>query len=170
MNIAYLTGLRISDVLALRKTEIGTDYLATNESKTGTRARYAMTPSLAVAISKHRSLPCRASGITIIRNHSGGPYTLDGFESIFYRYVRKAIDKGFIDKPFTFHDIRAKHGTDKDEAGLNAQLALGHTDFQTSKKYIRHPLGRVVEPLDFLPGGEQGETQGKRGNKKSVSH
>ncbi len=67
------------------------------------------------------------------------------------RTMKKALDEELISERFRFHDIRAKHATDKDEKELNAQIALGHKDVATTKKYIRHPLGRKVKPLDSLP-------------------
>jgi len=63
------------------------------------------------------------------------------------RLQRRAVRDGILEQRFTFHDLRAKHATDKDEEHLNAQLALGHATPEMTKAYIRHPLGRKVDPL-----------------------
>lgn len=60
-----------------------------------------------------------------------------------------AISSGRIAEPFTFHDIRAKHATDKEELELNAQLALGHPDAATTARYIRSRKGRKNMPLSL---------------------
>lgn len=154
MDITYLTGLRLSDTLNLRLNAVSDGYLLTNERKTGTKARIELTEAISATLEKHRALPGRAKGITFVRNRKGQPYSVDGFESMWQRTIIKAAKEGIIEQRFTFHDIRAKHATDKDEQGLNAQIALGHADVETTKKYIRHPLGRKVKPLDSLPDSD----------------
>ena len=140
MDLAYLTGLRLSDVLALRVENAKGGYLHSGEQKTGNCVRFELTPTLAAVIKR--------SGLNIgpiVHTHRNGRvdhYTVDGFESL---WQRAKIEAGLRD--VRFHDIRAKHATDRDEADLNAQLALGHTDGQMTKTYIRHQLGRVVRPL-----------------------
>jgi len=51
--------------------------------------------------------------------------------------MNKAINTGVIKKRFTFHDLRAKIGSD---ANGNAQELLGHASAVTTKKvYERKP-------------------------------
>ena len=140
MDLAYLTGLRLSDVLALRVENAKGGYLHSGEQKTGNCVRFELTPALTAVIKRSR-----LNIGPIVHTHRNGRiahYTVDGFESL---WQRAKIEAGLRD--VRFHDLRAKHATDRDEADLNAQLALGHTDGQMTKTYIRHELGRVVRPL-----------------------
>lgn len=50
-------------------------------------------------------------------------HTSSGFDSIWQRAMRKAIEAGDLKERFTEHDIRAKTATDDP---LNAQQRLGH--------------------------------------------
>lgn len=61
--------------------------------------------------------------------------------------VESLLGSGIIREHFTFHDIRAKHLTDRDDRELNAQLAAGNTDPQTTARYIRNKKGRQFQPL-----------------------
>lgn len=69
------------------------------------------------------------------------------FKSVWQRMMRKAIEEKISEERFRFHDIRAKHATDRDEQKLNAQLALGHPDPGMTARYIRSKKGRRVTPL-----------------------
>lgn len=152
MDISYLTGLRLGDVLRIAINHYDEHFLRVSEGKTGTRARIVMTDTLKATLGQESTLPgSRRNFRHVVRNRAGRPYTLDGFESLWQRGMRKALSSGKLSERFTFHDLRAKHATDKDEEALNAQLALGHADPATTKKYIRHALGRKIKPLGKLP-------------------
>ena len=137
MTISYLTGLRMSDVLAIRKEHVEDGKLRVQEQKTGNVARFVMSQGLreAFALSQNDIGP-------VVHNQNGKAYTASGFKTMWRRAKLKA---GYPDQHF--HDCRRKHATDRDEKGLNAQLALGHTSDSMTQRYINHPLGRVVEPL-----------------------
>jgi hypothetical protein len=52
------------------------------------------------------------------------------------RVITKALEQGLIAERFTFHDIRAKAGTDTEDDNL-----LGHQDPRTlARHYKRRPL------------------------------
>lgn len=142
MDIAYLTGLRLSDVLALRAEDARDGYLHAREGKTRQRVRFELTAALKEAVGRSGLdigpiVHTRQTETSAVR-----AYTPSGFETL-WRRAKLAAKLPDV----RFHDIRAKHATDRDEAGLNAQLALGHTDGATTARYIRHELGRVVRPL-----------------------
>lgn len=147
MDIAYLTGLRLSDVLSLRAEDARDGFLHAREGKTRQRVRFELTDTLSEAVGRS-GLDIGPVVHTIPRRTKGDErkpprhYTLTGFESV-WRRAKLAAKLPDV----RFHDIRAKHATDRDEEGLNAQLALGHTDGATTARYIRHALGRVIRPL-----------------------
>lgn len=160
MDISYLTSFREGDIIRIQAGHYDADELKVTEGKTGWKARADMTPELAAVIEEARkTLRRRVSALFLITSRDGTPYTESGFKSAWQRMIRKAIELEVIKKAdrFTFHDIRAKHATDKDEQGLNAQLALGHPDPKMTAKYIRHRKGRKIDTLrtDLIKGGER---------------
>jgi len=83
------------------------------------------------------------SAVYIIANERGQAYTSNGFKSNWQRLMNKAIETGAIKNRFTFHDLRAKAGSD---AVGNAQELLGHASAATTKKvYERKPT--KVRPI-----------------------
>jgi integrase len=106
-----------------------------------------MTPGLSAVIDRARSLRRPIGSFFVITSRKGTPYTEDGFRSAWQRMMAEAIKQGLIQEKFTFHDIRAKHLTDRDEQELNAQLAGGHTDPSITARYIRNRKGRRYKPL-----------------------
>lgn len=65
----------------------------------------------------------------------------DGFDAIWKRYMKKAKEKaaaeGWTFEHFTEHDIRAKTGTDAEEAGQAGHKLLGNSEKQFRTAYDR---------------------------------
>jgi len=79
----------------------------------------------------------------IIANERGQGYTSNGFKSNWQRLMNNAMESGIIKNRFTFHDLRAKAGSD---AKGNAQELLGHASAATTKRvYERKPA--KVRPI-----------------------
>lgn len=62
-------------------------------------------------------------------NRIGARYTLDGFSTAWQKLMAKAIKDKVLEQSFTFHDLRAKAGSESE----NAQDLLGHDDPRTTK-------------------------------------
>lgn len=147
MDLAYLTALRLSDLLAIRLAaptpgeeracwlDGHAVYAQPQKTKksTGKRLSFALEGELLEVIEHLLQLRAesRVQGLYLICNRRGQPYTVDGFESLWQRL--KAKDGNRIQ----FRDIRAKSATDADAAGLNAQLLLGHGSPKTTEIYLR---------------------------------
>ena len=89
---------------------------------------------LRAVIERAKRFRRQVSSIYLIVQREGMPYSSGGFKSAWQRLQRYALKTGVIVERFHFHDIRAKHATDADEIGINAQLALGHVDVETTKR------------------------------------
>ena len=141
MDLALLTGLRESDILHLRRTDLTEDGLLVKPSKRSKPLLFEMTPELRAAVDRAKALPGNIGSVFLIHNRHGQPYTLTGFSSIWQRYMKKALKDQLIKLRFTFHDLRAKSGSDH-ESGAQ----LGHQDPRTTNRvYRRRP--RKVTPL-----------------------
>lgn len=146
MSVAYLTGARLSNVLAIKVSDYNEDFLLIDETKTRTKARHGMTKELWTALEMHRQI--KSLGNHVIRNRRGQPYTLSGFEANWQRLKWKVL-RGR--ENFTFHDIRHKAATDATEIDMNAQYLLGHSHQAMTDRYINHPQGRLVKGILRLP-------------------
>jgi len=148
--LAVSTGLRQGDILSLQRSDFGPDGLTFRPSKTKGKTRKALhfpwTPGIRLAHELATQKVAAIAGHWLTRR-DGKPYTSDGFRTLWDRAMRKAVEAS---RPapnaeptlnrFTFHDLRAKAGTDGEDWGL-----LGHLDQKThSRVYDRKP--RVVRP------------------------
>lgn len=143
MEIARLTGLRLGDILALRLQDVKGDGLYVQTSKTGKMLIFELTLELSAVIAKAKTLgPKKVRGLSLIVNRSGARYTLDGFSTAWQKVMTKAIEEKVIEERFTFHDLRAKAGSESE----NAQDLLGHDDPRTTNRVYRR-LPRRVKPV-----------------------
>ncbi len=151
MDIAKLTGLRLGDIMTLRLQNVRDDGLHVQTRKTGKKMIFELTPKLLDVIARAKALGSAKEGkkqtkvraLTLIVSRSGHGYTLDGFSSIWQRVMVKAIEEKLIEERFTFHDLRAKAGSES----ADAQNLLGHDDPRTTNRVYRR-LPRRVKPVD----------------------
>ncbi|MGZ5599946.1 MAG: tyrosine-type recombinase/integrase, partial [Methylobacter sp.] len=108
------------------------------QNKTGKKQIFEWTPALEAAIKSARKHKRYAdSAVYIIANERGQAYTSNGFKPNWQRLMNTAMESGAIKNRFTFHDLRAKAGSDADG---NAQELLGHASPTTTKRaYMRKP-------------------------------
>jgi integrase len=143
MDIGYLTGLRISDILGLKLTDIREDGLYVVQHKTAAKQRYEMTPALRGALDAAKALPRSVRNIThLLCTRKGTQYTYKGINQMFWEAKQLA---GITD--VRFHDIRAKAATDAKKQGLDYQALLGHATQAMSDKYIRQREFVNTSPL-----------------------
>jgi len=146
MDLAYITGMRLSDLLALRHDQIDDEGIHFVSAKTGERQLIERTPALTHALARLKEQrPVR--GMTVVCTAKGQPYSTYGFSSVWRRRRDKAIAEGRISETYTWHDIRAKSATDAEEQGLNAQHLLGHTTPEQTRVYLRSRRVKKATPV-----------------------
>lgn len=119
MEIAAITGMRQGDILKLRYADITEIGIPLTQGKTGKKQIFIWTPALEAAIKSARKQKRHADSVAhIIANERGQAYTSNGFKSNWQRLMNNSIESGVIKNRFTFHDLRAKAGSD---AAGNAQ-------------------------------------------------
>ncbi len=145
MDICYLTGQRIGDVLAIRYSDITADGILFTQEKTGKRLIVRMTPDLRAAI--ERAKKCRRStvrGFTLFHTRGGRPYAYSTVRDM----LRRATAKAGVDD-FHLHDLRAKSLTEAKRQGLDPQKLAGHEDAKMTDRYIRLREIDVADPPSF---------------------
>lgn len=134
MTIAYLTGLRMGDILSLTVANIKEDGLYCDTSKTTRSMIYNWSDALLDTINKAREYT--GNSTYIIANKHGQRYTSSGFKSSWQRLMRKVVELEGIER-FQFRDLRTKAAEDTLE---NAQKLLGHSsDKVTNRNYKVRP-------------------------------
>jgi len=155
----YLTGLRGNDIRSLKESNFTGEGVSLKISKTGSLGKppkevvIRWSPALrqakenlAVACGREKinekGIVERARVVSdyLLHTRTGDPYTLDGWCSIFYRLMKKAVDEGVLSEPFKDHDIRAKASSDH-ETLEEASKFLAHSSTAiTEKHYRRKPV------------------------------
>lgn len=143
MGLAYVTGQRESDLLRLRGSDLLPEGVAVNQGKTGKRLVIRWTNSLRASVQMAIDMPRRQGLVStfLICRQNGQPLTADGFRTVWQRHIRSCHERGLIAERFTFHDLRAKAGSD----GTDEKL-LGHMDPRIlNRVYRRKP--ELVSPV-----------------------
>ena len=145
MDLALLTGLRPADLLGLQRSCLMEEGVQVHTRKTGKRLIIEWSDELRRVVKLALLLPPHIRQ-PLISNRRGKPYTVDGFNSIWYRRMRKAVENKMnpLTEPFQFRDLRAKSASD--DTPESAAARLGHSDSKlTESVYRRKPA--VVRPL-----------------------
>ncbi|MCP1675664.1 integrase [Natronocella acetinitrilica] len=147
MELAYCTGMRRGDLLALSWSQVSTDGIRVCTEKTGDTMLIEWSPRLSAAIEAAKGLRRKQGvrGLHVLCTRDGQAYSADGFSAMWQRVMRKAVAQGV--RRFTFHDLRAKCATDARELGLDSQALLGHRTEAQHLAYLRSRETRRVKPL-----------------------
>ena len=134
--LAYVSGQREGDLLKLRRDAITPEGLMVQQGKTGKRLIISWTPALRWAVEQAGTLPKPGThSLWIVAQRNGQPYSSSGFQTAWQKHIRGLHERGLLAERFTFHDLRAKAGSDAKDGRL-----LGHMDPRTLRRvYIRKP-------------------------------
>jgi integrase len=148
MEVGYVTGLRIGDVLALRVSQIRDGVLHVDQQKNEVGGGYPVVGDLKAAIDRARALALGKSSDHIFVSRFGEPYTYYGFVSIF----RRAAQRAGVENVH-FHDLRGKAATDAKKEGRNVQDFTLHRTESEAAAYVKARERPLVAPLT-LPKNE----------------
>lgn len=142
MDISYLTGLRVGDVLALTWRDVTEDGLVVRQQKNEVRGRYPLNADLRAALDRAKKEGRKVGSIYVIARRDGKPYSYYGFRSIYDRACERAKVTAT-----TFHDLRAKAITDAKNAGREPKDFSLHKEKAQADAYVRSRNVPTVEPL-----------------------
>lgn len=157
------TGLRKQDMLTIRMRDISDDELTVTSLKTGKTIRFPLwidgePTSVQAALEdiqeyyrgiQQRSRVPKLSQF-LFHNRKGECYwnfdkaTCSGFDSIWQRYMKKALAETQLEESFTDHDLRTKVASDLD-SDQEASALLAHSSLQITRKHYRL-RGQKVTP------------------------
>lgn len=140
IELAWATGLRISDLCALRWADFAATGVETR--KTGARQAIEVTEALTPILERARALQARVASLYVLCDRRGRQVR-DG--TLRDQWARAREAAGVADAHF--HDLRAAAATEVERRGGDAQPFLGHRTRQTTETYLRDRRANVVKPL-----------------------
>lgn len=173
LDLAYLTGQRRADVLAMteamirpakwRREDGSTIEVLTipvKQEKTGNKVRMILDGELLALIERIQTAKRarKVISLALLVSESGERLSMQMLRGRFEKARRIAAEAADGDgahdmaqeiRNFQFRDLRAKAGSDKAEATgslLEAQKMLGHSAASTTEIYVRHRRGALVRP------------------------
>lgn len=146
MDLCYLTGQRIGDVLVIQHEDLKDEGIYFEQAKTGAKLTVAWTDDL-------RSVVQRAIEVTAAANTRPSPYLIPTRKGTprahtnVWRVFKEACRRVQIND-VTLHDLRAMSGTEAEKQGQDPSALLGHTDRKTTQIYLRDKSVKVVSGPD----------------------
>lgn len=146
MDLQYLTGQRINDVLTLRRSAIQDDGILLKpkkvENSTGATMLLRWTPDLREVVERAKALNPRFSTLTLLHGRTG---KAPNYRTVALQWTKAAAAAGIEDaRP---NDPRAKSATDAKRQGKNPRALLGHSSDAMTERYLRqHETPEVDGP------------------------
>ena len=156
MDLMFLTGQRLMDVVSIHEADIKPEGLYFQQDKTGTRLTVRWTPELRAAVDRARALN-KVRSLTLFRGRRGTP---PKYRSVYVQWVDACRLAGVVGAQA--RDVRAQSATEAQAQGINATKLLGHASEAMTKRYLR---GKVV-PLVDGPSIGQALDVGQTGQEK----
>lgn len=138
VEVCYLTGQRIGDVLGIRLDQFGADGIEFRQQKTGARLVVRWTPALREVVARARALHGPVPALTLFKNRRGKAPDYTTIEREWLAACRAA---GVEDA--RLHDLRAAAATAVGKAGAGA--LLGHASEGNTARYLRAKIVPVVD-------------------------
>lgn len=155
MEMALLTGQRIGDLLKIKYTDINSEGLHVIQKKTGNQVFIRRSVQLG-EIEKAAKEICNVSNSDYLFHHtkkmkSTKPGDIISYGAMHHHWIfarTEATKKcpSLANDPPHFHDIRAKTGTELDDAGIDSKGLLGHASESSNKRYLRSKRVKKVMP------------------------
>lgn len=136
MDLALLTGQRVSDVLKMTRQDMRDGVLWVVQDKTGAKVGIRIEGDLKIVLERVLARPHAVSSVFLIADERGQRVS---YWAINYAFKRLGVD-------WQFRDLRAKAATDSPDIKA-AQDLLGHATEATTAKVYRRVKGTVVGPL-----------------------
>ncbi len=149
MDLLYLTGQRVMDVLGIKHADLREEGIYFNQGKTDARLVVAWTPELRAVVDRAKGLHGNLRALTLLHARRGKAVDYDTIQGEWIRACKAALVEDA-----QMRDLRAMSGTDAEKQGKDPTKLLGHKSEQMTKRYLRDRQVPVVEGPSF--GGKRG--------------
>lgn len=152
LQLAYGMGLRVSEIAALKISDIDTKRMIVHLKATkGKKDRIVNLPKSVLPQLRtyyHKYQPKDY----LFKGQYGGAYSIRSIQAVF----KQALKRAGINRPIGIHSLRHSYATHLLEYGTDVTLIqklLGHNDIKTTRIYLsvsKKELEKVISPLDKL--------------------
>lgn len=139
MDLMYLTGQRVNDVLTIRLSDLRDEGIYFRQDKTDAQLLVAWTPELELAVKRAKALIRGGNGLTLLQGRHGKPVD---YRSIRESWATACMKAGIEDAQM--RDLRAMSATATRAQGGNATALLGHKSKAMTDRYLRDKIVPVV--------------------------
>lgn len=140
MDLCYLTGQRIGDVLKIEYSHLTDEGIFIEQQKTGKKLIVGWTPELRAVVDRAKDADYKIKSLRYLLSGRAG--TMRRHSNV-WRYFKDAARKAGLGD-VTLHDLRAMAGTEAERQGVDPTALLGHTDRRTTQIYLRDRSAKVV--------------------------
>jgi len=154
LTVCYAAGLRISEAIALKPTDIDSQRMTIRVAQgKGQKDRYVMLSEQLLAILRDWYRAARPTAWLFPGVIPGSHITREGINDA----CTLGVKRSGLSKPVTPHSLRHAFACHLLEAGTDLrtiQLLMGHRSLSTTARYLRLATSKVCatrSPLDLLP-------------------
>jgi hypothetical protein len=131
-QMGELTAMRKTDIRNLMLTQISDGVIHVEQSKTGARQDFELTPAIQAVLAEAAKLPGRKISMFVFPTRKGTPYSESGMQSAWRRAKKKA---GMDGVDAVFRDLRTTELNEVKKAGGDATATAGHADQRTTARH-----------------------------------
>jgi len=151
IRLKLLIGLRRGDMLSIKLSDLKDDGIHVTPRKTanssGKRMIIEWSSDLRFAIDEIKKVRKKVNSIWLFHTNKGQPYikddgTANGFDSIWRRFMNKALKETKLTERFTEHDLRAKVASDIELK--HATNLLGHSSVEFTNRVYRRNANTIT--------------------------
>jgi integrase len=150
MDLQYLTGQRVNDVLRLKRKQITEDGILLSPQKTrnstGVEMLLMWSPELRAVVERAKALHGNVHALTLLHGRTG---KAPNYRTVSLQFEKAAKAAGVPDA--RLNDQRAKSATDTAKQGKNPRALLGHSSEAMTARYLRSKDTPLVEGPATLP-------------------
>lgn len=140
MDLAYLTGQRLMDVVGIHRNDLKEDGIYFRQDKTNAQLVVRWTPQIREAVERAKRLGGKVEGLWLFRSRHGKP---PAYGTVRDQWIKACHDAGVGDT--TLRDLRAMSATAARRQGKDATALLGHASPAMTRRYLRDREVPVVE-------------------------
>lgn len=148
MDLWYLTGQRVMDVVKIHRTDIRDEGVYFKQDKTDAKLLVKWSSELRAVVERAKTLNGNVRSMTLFstrrgKNRGGAP----GYSTVRDQWQTACEAAGVQDADL--RDLRAMSGTAAEAQGKNPTALLGHTSPSMTKRYLRAKQTPEVEGPSF---------------------
>ncbi len=149
IKLKLLTGLRMTDLLLLKLSDIRKDGLYVTISKTGIKVKFAMTLQLKGVLQEAiNSRPVEVSQYVFCNNKAQcyinqTTWDMSSWDSMWRRFIDRVLKETNVKERFTERDLRAKAGSDAGSLEKASKL-LAHASTSITQKHYRRRVEAIT--------------------------